>query len=99
MKLNYKQRIFGFMFILFAFFSICIIVSEQKQEKKYRTEALESKLDSYVKIIHQYIALNQSGDGNMSHINELIKILPKEIRVTIINNEGNVLYDKDVADV
>ncbi|QIK53613.1 two-component sensor histidine kinase [Dysgonomonas sp. HDW5B] len=99
MKLNYKQRIFGFMFILFAFFSICIIISEQKQEKKYRTEALESKLDSYVEIIHQYIALNQSGDGNMAHVDELIKILPKEIRVTIINGEGNVLYDKDVANV
>lgn len=99
MKLNYKQRIFGFMFILFAFFSICTIISEQKQEKKYRTEALESKLAGYVEIIHQYIAQNQSGDGNMAHVDELIKILPKDIRVTVINGEGNVLYDKDVTDL
>ena len=99
MKLNYKQRIFGFMFILFAFFSICTIISEQKQEKKYRTEALESKLAGYVEIIHQYIALNQSGDGNMAHVDGLIKILPEDIRVTIINGEGNVLYDKDVSDL
>ncbi|MBD8349630.1 sensor histidine kinase [Dysgonomonas sp. HGC4] len=99
MKLNYKQRIFGFMLILFAIFSICIIISEQKQEKKYRTEALESKLDGYVEIIHQYIALNQSGDGNLAHVDELIKILPQDIRVTIINGEGNVLYDKDVSDL
>lgn len=99
MKLNYKQRIFGFMLILFSFFSICIIVSEQKQEKKYRTEALESKLDGYVEIIHQYIALNLSGDSNLVHVDKLVKILPKEMRVTVINEDGNVLYDKDVSDL
>lgn len=99
MKLNYKQKIFGFMFILFTIFSVCIIISEQRQEKKYKTEALESKLDGYVEIIHKYIALNQSGDGNMAHVDELINILPKDIRVTIINAEGNVLYDKDVSDL
>lgn len=87
------------MLILFALFSICIIISEQRQEKKYRTEALESKLDGYVEIIHHYIVLNQSGDGNLAHVDELIKILPKDIRVTIIDAEGNVLYDKDVSDV
>lgn len=99
MKLNYKQRIFGFMLILFTLFSVCIIISEQNQEKKYRTEALESKLAGYVEIIHQYIAQNQSGDNNISHVERLIQVLPKDIRVTIINGDGSVLYDKDVSNI
>lgn len=99
MKLNYKQRIFGFILIIFSIFSICIIISEQKQEKQYKTESLESKLNGYVEIIHQYIAQNESGDNNIAHIERLTKILPKDLRVTIINNAGNVLYenDKDVT--
>jgi len=48
MKLTYKQRLFGFIFIIFAVFSVCIIISEQREERKYRTEALESQLDGYV---------------------------------------------------
>ncbi len=99
MKLNYKQKIFGFMFILFMIFSICIIISEQRQEKKYKTEALESKLNGYVEMIHQYITQNQSADSNMAHVQKLMEILPKDMRVTLIDSEGNVLYDKDVLDL
>lgn len=99
MKLNYKQRIFGYILILFAVFSVSIIVSEQRQEKKYKTEALESKLAGYVEVIHQYMTQNQTPDSSLTHIDKLVEILPHDIRVTIINAEGNVLYDKDVSDV
>ncbi|HCO66597.1 MAG TPA: two-component sensor histidine kinase, partial [Dysgonomonas sp.] len=56
MKLTYKQRLFGIILVIFAVFAVCVIVSERRQEKEYRTEALESKLDGYVQIIQSYIS-------------------------------------------
>ncbi|MDL2215193.1 two-component sensor histidine kinase [Dysgonomonas sp. OttesenSCG-928-M03] len=99
MKLTYKQRLFGIILILFAVFSICLIIFEQREQRKYKTEALESKLDGYVEIIHKYLKENQSVNSGSSSINELMDILPEDIRITIINADGTVAHDKDVSDV
>ena len=99
MKLSYKQRLFGIIFIIFAVFSTCIIVVERNQEKKNRTEALESKLDGYVEIIQSYIFKENLSDSDISSVNKLIDILPVDIRITVIKADGKVIYDKDVADV
>ncbi|NDW10554.1 cell wall metabolism sensor histidine kinase WalK [Dysgonomonas sp. 520] len=100
MKLTYKQRIFGSFFIIFALFAICIIYIEQRDEKKYRTEALESKLDGYAEFIHTFIEQNNPNDSsNAINFNRIVTYLPKEIRITIVTVEGKVLYDKDVKDI
>ena len=99
MKLTYKQRLFGFIFIIFAVFSVCIIVSEQREERKYRTEALESQLDGYVEVIHQYIGQNHLVANDTIAISPLIKILPSDLRVTLIDAEGKVFYEKDTHDL
>ena len=99
MKLTYKQRLFGFIFIIFAVFSVCIIVSEQREERKYRTEALESQLDGYVEVIYQYIGQNHLVANDTIVISPLIKILPSDLRVTLIDAEGKVFYEKDTHDL
>lgn len=99
MKLSYKQRLFGLIFIIFAIFSVCIIVSEQREERKYRTEALESKLDGYVQIIHQYIEKEQVWVNDSVCVLPVIDVLPAELRVTLIDADGNVFYEKDTNDI
>lgn len=98
MKLTYKQRIFFYFFLIFALFSVCIIVVEQKREKAQLTEALEDKLDSYADIIHSYIG-NNLRDSDILRVQALAESMPMDIRITIIDNDGKVLYDKDVADI
>ena len=47
MKLTYKKRLFLYFAIIFAVFTIGVITFQQSQEKKFRTEALEEKLDAW----------------------------------------------------
>lgn len=99
MKLTYKQRIFTYFFIIFALFAVCIVVVEQREEKSQRTQALEDRLDSYADMIHVYINQFQSIDTSFAGIRSLAKSMPMDIRITIINEDGTVLFDKDISDV
>ncbi|MDU1892387.1 MAG: ATP-binding protein [Dysgonomonas sp.] len=99
MKLTYKQRIFSYFFIIFALFAVGIIIFEQKEEKNQRTKALEERLDGYADMIHSYINVYRLTDSTMSNIKKLVSVLPNDIRISIINNEGVVLFDKDIQDI
>jgi len=98
MKLSYKHRIFSYFFIIFALFAILVIFFEQKEEKAQRTENLQDRLDSYAGVIHSYINLNGLTDSTMIKIRSLANSMPMDIRITIIDNDGKVLFDKDVTD-
>ncbi|WP_029904500.1 cell wall metabolism sensor histidine kinase WalK [Prevotella sp. 10(H)] len=99
MKLSYKQRIFSYFLVIFTIFAVCIIIFEQKEEKAQRTKALEDRLDSYAEMIHEYMTLRHLSDSDMAKVDTLSTILPEDIRISIINPEGNVLFDKDVEDI
>lgn len=92
MKLSYKQKLFLYIFFIFWLFTLGIVVFERSQEKKYRTEALEEKLDAYTNIINAAFILGQDLDS-------LAIILPEDIRTTLINSEGIVQYDNVISDV
>ncbi len=99
MKLTYKQRIFTYFFIIFALFAVCIIIFEQKEEKNQRTLALQDRLDSYAEMIHSYAEQNHLTDSSMSQIMVLANAMPMDIRITMIDEKGKVLFDKDVNDI
>ncbi|MDR1883441.1 MAG: two-component sensor histidine kinase [Prevotella sp.] len=99
MKPSYKQRIFFCFFIIFALFTLCIIVFEQKEEKAQRTKALEDRLDNYAEMIHAYIQQQQLPDSGIASIRNPAAVLPPDIRISIINEDGKVTFDKDVQDI
>lgn len=101
MKLTYKVRLFGSILVLFALFGFCLIISEQREQKTYKSLLLESKLDGYVEAIHAYILKNNIGDGvsSLIDLHELVSILPADIRLTIISESGNVFFDNDITAV
>ncbi|MDR0824058.1 MAG: two-component sensor histidine kinase [Prevotella sp.] len=99
MKLTYKYRIFFYFFIIFALFAVCVIVIEQEEEKKQRTQALEDRLDSYADMIHLYMEQYQLSDSNISELRTLAKAMPLDIRITIIDESGKVIFDKDVENL
>lgn len=99
MKITYKQRLFSIILIMFAMFSLFLILSERNEQKKYKTQALESKLDGYVELIHQYIEINNINDSAMALTGKLTKILPDDLRVTVVDATGKVIYDRDVSDI
>ncbi len=79
---NYKKRLFLYFLLVFVVFSIAVVVFNLWREKEYRTEKLTSVLEAY-----SFVA-ERSGD----------ELLPKDMRVTRIDELGIVTYDNDVVD-
>lgn len=97
MKLNYKKRLFLYFAIIFAVFTIGVITFQQSQEKRFRTEALEEKLDAYAEIINAGL-INRSGDSSQI-IDTIIELLPQNIRLSLIDKQGNVLFDNSIKNI
>jgi two-component system phosphate regulon sensor histidine kinase PhoR len=96
MKLNYRQKLFLYFGVLFTLFTIGIIVFERVRERNYKTQALEEKLEAYTDVIKLGLVDNQ--DSLLPTLYYLQKLLPKNLRITIVNQEGNVLFDNSIND-
>lgn len=100
MKLTFKQKIFCSFVLLFAIFAFILILEEQREEKIYKTEALENQLDNYAEVIHAYIEKDSVSVSNAaSHLDKLAGLFPSNLRITTINDTGAVLYDNDFKEV
>lgn len=99
MKLAYKYKIFCSFVFLFALFAVAMIIFEQREEKVQKTEALELQLNNYTEVIHSYVKTREITNDKMGELEDLITLLPDEMRVTVINDMGKVLFDKDVSNI
>ena len=90
MRLSYKQKLFLYFCFIFALFTSGIIIVEQSRERGYKTEALEEKLDAYADIANTLL-INKY--NNIQILDSLTTLLPQNIRLTLIDKQGQVLYD------
>ena len=90
MKLSYKQKLFLYFCFIFALFTAGIIIVEQSRERKHKTESLEERLEAYADIVNALL-IRQHNDIQV--LDSLITLFPQNIRLTLIDNEGFVLYD------
>lgn len=98
-KMSYKQKLFTYFFLFFAIFSIIITIVQQKGEKKDRIDVLSATLRSYTGVLGAVIKTDTlfvnptSIMADDSVVTSLLHLFPPQLRVTIIDIEGNVLYD------
>ncbi|GAB6012031.1 sensor histidine kinase [Viscerimonas tarda] len=96
MKTSYKQKLFLYFVVIFALFTIGILLFEQSREREHKTEALEEKLDAFADIVH--VALKQQSNQQQV-IDSLKSLLPENIRLTVIDRQGHVLYDNEIKEI
>ena len=96
MKLSYKQRLFLYFAIIFAAFTIGVIVFEQSREKKLRTLALEEKLDASAEMIYSALRVNHH---RVEVLDSLILPLPQNIRISVIDRQGVVQFDNSIREL
>ncbi len=92
MKINRKL----FLYFFSTFFLMFAVISffQYEREKNFRTEQLDMLLNTYNYTIENYISDNE---WTYESLNNLISVFPDSIlRVTIIDLEGNVLFDNTV---
>ncbi|KOH43344.1 sensor histidine kinase [Sunxiuqinia dokdonensis] len=97
---TYKHRIFIYFFAAFIFFMIAILAFQFNREKRYRTDQLENTLDNIAGFTHRYIEhYNIIPEQNFARLDTVKYLIPESnIRVTVIDGKGEVLYDSFVPD-
>lgn len=94
MKLTYRQKLTVSFCAVFAVFTIGTIVLEQYRARRYKTEALEERLDAYADIAGQ--GLTATSDSLPVGI---LDVLPRKLRITWIDGAGNLLYDNRLEEI
>lgn len=99
MRLTYKKKIFFYFFLVFAVFTAIIILVQRNREKIYKTENLRSSLDVYARTTANYLRHYQP-DGTIpsDSLQNLLSLFPDSLRLTILDEKGNVLFDNNVED-
>ncbi len=95
MKVNFQQKLIWSFLVIFAVFTAGIIIFEQQRARRYKTEALEERLDAYADEVSQYILLRGCHAPEMD---SLLSLMPPNIRLTLIDRSGSVIYDNAVSD-
>ncbi|VAX28427.1 Phosphate regulon sensor protein PhoR (SphS) [hydrothermal vent metagenome] len=99
-KLSIRQKLFFYVSVIFTIFTILILLFQYQREKDFKREQLEITLDNIAELTHNFIEekiLPKS--KNFQLLDSVKNILPKRnIRITIISKNGQVLYDSEVKD-
>ena len=97
MTLSYKRRIFIYTLLILAVFAVSVLTVERTREKRFKIEDIEATLNGYADIIHRCIG-DELNDSIAEKMQYMMSLLPGNIRVTIINEDGTVVFDNDFND-
>lgn len=100
MKKSFRGEIFFYYILIFVLFTATVLTFQYQREKTYRISQLENTLDNITEITYNYIQQNKLVElDKLDELNELTSVLPKaHTRLTVINEQGTVLYDSEVSD-
>lgn len=78
--MNYKNRLFIYFFVVFALFTATVVIYQQSRDKEMRIRSVQEELDTYSQIVER---------------DPRSQALPDDIRITVIQNGGRVLFDNN----
>ena len=86
-RTTYKKQLLTYFAGVFIIFAALLVIFQLRTERRYKAEILQSRLSGYADIIAQ--TTDYAGIAGM---------LPRELRVSVIDKSGKVLFDSD-ADI
>ncbi|WP_167604808.1 sensor histidine kinase [Maribellus sediminis] len=97
---SFRQKIFYYFIAVFLLFTVAILLFQLQREKNYKTGQLENTLKNVTEVTHNFIEhYDLMKTGNFSKADTLKELIPQSnIRLTIIDKKGVVLYDSFVFD-
>lgn len=91
--LSFSRKLFLSVISLFLVFAGCFLVYQYQREKEYKIELLDMQLQNYNENLHQNIC-NIPNSLWWENANEYLeKYAVQDLRITILNLHGDVLYD------
>ena len=99
-KLILRKKLFIYFSVIFAVFTILVLIFQYEREKDFRKKQLENTFDNITEITHKFIKSNKLTDtGNFNLLDSLMTIIPRlNIRITVISPKGVVIYDSEMSD-
>ena len=95
-RIPFSQRLFWSVFFMFLGFTVCFLLFQYQREREFAQEKLNNVLSNYN---HQlFRKCQQSTDINKTVISFMDDIPQKDLRVTIIDPSGDVLFDNSGTD-
>ena len=91
----YSKKLLKTFTFIFLIFSLIVILILFNREKNKNIEIIQSKLSVYNEVITNFMALNNTIRLNrFKELDSLSKVIfNSELRITIIDEDGKVIYD------
>lgn len=96
-SLSFSRRLFLSVIILFASYAMFFLFFQYQREKTYKSDILNIKLQSYNNQLHDQIVESHNLDVEQVRNYIALHMLPN-LRVTLINGKGKVLFDNTRSD-
>ena len=95
-RIPFSQRLFWSVFFMFLGFTVCFLLFQYLREREFAQEKLNNVLSNYN--YQLFRKCQQSTDINQTVISFMDDIPQKDLRVTIIDPSGDVLFDNSGTD-
>ena len=95
-RIPFSQRLFWAVFFMFLGFTVCFLLFQYQREREFAQEKLNNVLSNYN--YQLFRKCQQSTDINKTVISFMDDIPQKDLRVTIIDPSGDVLFDNSGTD-
>ena len=95
-RIPFSQRLFWSVFFMFLGFTVCFLLFQYQREREFAQEKLNNVLSNYN--YQLFRKCQQSTDINKTVISFMDDIPQKDLRVTIIDPSGDVLFDNRGTD-
>ena len=95
-RIPFSQRLFWSVFFMFLGFTVCFLLFQYQREREFSQEKLNNVLSNYN--YQLFRKCQQSTDINQTVISFMDDIPQKDLRVTIIDPSGDVLFDNSGTD-
>lgn len=100
-KLEYRKKIFIYLSSIFIGFTILVLLFQYNREREFKRDQIEVSLNNIAELTYNFI--ERKGLDTRKDLNELDSLylyIPFDnIRVTILDNTGKVIYDSEVKEV
>ena len=91
-RIPFSQRLFWSVFVMFLGFTVCFLLFQYQREREFSQEKLNNVLSNYN--YQLFRRTQQQGADIGKTVKQFIEDIPqKDLRVTVINPEGKVLFD------
>ncbi|WP_270228660.1 sensor histidine kinase [Parabacteroides distasonis] len=95
-RIPFSQRLFWSVFFMFLGFTVCFLLFQYQREREFAQEKLNNVLSNYN--YQLFRKCQQCTDINQTVISFMDDIPQKDLRVTIIDPSGDVLFDNSGTD-